>query len=62
VKRYYSRLTATAWDVFERETGKVHLTEQITYLFTDNGKVNDPETVETLQLIFYNSFSVLKFT
>jgi hypothetical protein len=31
---------------------KVHLNEQIPSLFTDNGKVNDPETVANAFKIF----------
>jgi hypothetical protein len=51
-KQHYSRFIAksdneikTAWNTVKRETGKVHLTEQIPSAFTNNGKVKDPETV-----------------
>jgi hypothetical protein len=35
----------TTWNAVKRETGKVHLAEQIPSLFTNSGKVKDPESV-----------------
>jgi hypothetical protein len=33
------------WNIVKRETGTVHVTEQIPSVFPDNVKVKDPETV-----------------
>jgi hypothetical protein len=37
----------------KKETGKVHLTEQIPSVFTEYGKVKDPETVANAFNIFF---------
>jgi hypothetical protein len=45
----------TTWNIVKRDKGKMHLTEQIPYLFTDNGTVKDPETVTNA----FNNFLVI---
>jgi hypothetical protein len=59
-KQHYSRLITksdnkikTTWNIVKRVTGKVHVTEQVTSLSTDNGKVKDPETVAKAFNIFF---------
>jgi hypothetical protein len=69
-KQHYSRLIAksnnkikTTWNVIKRETGKIHLTEQMASLLTNNEKVKDPGTVaNAFNNFFSNNYQKLKFT
>jgi hypothetical protein len=59
-KQHYSRLIAksdnkikTAWNIIRRKTGKIHLTENMPSLLTNNEKVKDPGTEANAFNIFF---------
>jgi hypothetical protein len=40
-------------NIMKRESGKLHLTEQMMYVLTKNEKVKDPGTVANSCIIFF---------
>jgi hypothetical protein len=51
-RQHYCRLIAksdnkikTTWNIIKCESGKLHLTEQISSVLSNSGKVNDPQII-----------------
>jgi hypothetical protein len=59
-KQHYCRLIVksdnkikTMWNIVKRETGKIHLSEQMLSLLINNEKVKDPVTVAMPSIFFF---------